>query len=98
LAEKLPNLPIYQFPNLPGRLCCPGLPNHHHLDLPWILQVILDLFGDLFGQAEGCQIVNFVGIDQHPHFAAGLDGIGLGDAREGIADILKGLDALNLGL
>ena len=87
----------YALRALPGQFGGPGLADYAHLDLPRILQVFLDLSGDVLGQPDGGQVIHIFGLDDDANLAAGLDGVGLQDTAERVADIFQGLDAANIG-
>src|SRR5712692_11923812 len=68
--------------SLAGKIHRAGLADHHDLDLAGILQLPLDLAGDLLGELARPAVVDGVRRDHHPHLASRLDGEDLLDARE----------------
>src|SRR5690606_16134169 len=67
-----------------GRLACvldaAQLADERHADFTGILHLAFDFPGDVAGQLGADLVVDELGIDDDPHFAAGLDGVGLADA------------------
>ena len=51
---------------------CTGLPNHDHLDLPGVLELILDLACDLVRQQRRSLVVDLRRLDDHADLAARL--------------------------
>ena len=51
---------------------CPRLPDHGHLDLARVLELVLDLPRDLVRQERGAVVVDLGGLDDHPDLATGL--------------------------
>ena len=58
---------------------------------------LFDLLGDVTGQAGGGQVVDVLGLYNNAHFASGLDGKGLRHTIEGLRELFKGTDALDVG-
>src|SRR4051794_5942919 len=69
-------------PSLPGKLNRPGLPDHRDLDLPGVLELVLDPAGDVLRQPDRLLVRDLFALDHDPDLAAGLQGEGLGDAGE----------------
>src|SRR3954452_16623332 len=53
------------------------LPDHRHLDLPGVLELLLDLAGDLVGEEHGAVVIERARLDHHADLAAGLHGVDL---------------------
>src|SRR4051794_23085009 len=58
----------------------PGLPDHGHLDLAGVLELLLDLAGDLVAEQDRAVVVERAGDDHHADLAARLHGVDLVDA------------------
>src|SRR4051794_28153458 len=68
-----------------------------HLDLARILELLLDLAGDLVRQEDGAVVVERARLDHHADLAAGLHGIDLVDAvvaRRDLLEVAQPLDVL----
>src|SRR5439155_13708018 len=74
------------------------LADHGHADLSRVLQLLLDAPGDLARQVVRPGVVHPRVLDHDADLAAGLDGVGLLDPREGGGDALQGLQALDVDL
>src|ERR1700759_2343173 len=48
----------------------PALADHRHLDLPGVLEMVLDLAGDLVREEHGAVVVDLVRLDEHADLAA----------------------------
>src|SRR5919112_23445 len=83
---------------LPGELNGPRLPDHCHLDLPGIFQLVLDPPGDILRQPDGFFVGNPVALDHDADFAAGLQRERLGHPFERIGDALEFLEPLDVRL
>src|SRR5215218_3026142 len=83
---------------LPGELNGPRLPDHCHLDLPWIFQLVLDAPRDVLGQPDCFLVGDPVALHHDPDFATGLERERLRDAFERIGDPFKLLEPLDVGL
>src|SRR5690606_30677124 len=77
-----PAPPQRRSPRLPGVVHGPRLPDHHDLDLARILHLVLNAAGDVPGQRVGLVVADAVRLDDDPHLAPGVDGIGLLDPVE----------------
>ena len=73
---------------LAGDLGGPGLPDDGDPHLTGVGQFLFDLLGDLPGQHVRLEVVDHVGLDHHPQFAAGLHGEDLLHAALGAGDRL----------
>src|SRR5262245_32731281 len=87
-----------RFTKLPGVLHGPGLPNHGDLDLPGVLELRLDLLGDVAGEPERLVVGEARRFDDDPELPPRLDGEGLLDSLEPVGDVLELLQALDVGL
>src|SRR6476661_989226 len=58
----------------------PRLPDHRHLDLARVLELLLDLAGDLVAEQDRAVVVERARHDHHADLAAGLHGVDLVDA------------------
>src|SRR2546427_8712883 len=67
---------------LAGKIHRAGLADHHDLDLAGVLQLPLDLPGDLLGQLARLAVVDGGRRDDDAHLAARLDGEHLLDTGE----------------
>src|SRR6185295_7502177 len=85
-------------PALPGKIHRPCLPNDNHPDLPGILQLALDLSGDLLGELLRSGVVDRVGRHHHTHLAPRLDGEDLLDALELRRNLFELGEPLHVGL
>src|SRR4249920_539882 len=74
------------------------LAHDRDLDLPGVLQLLLDLFGDVPRHHLGGEVVDVLGLDHHADLATGLHRVDLLDARVARADLLEALEALDVGL
>src|SRR5690242_568306 len=60
-----------------GDLGGAGLPDHGHLDLTGVGQLVLELLGDVAGEDLRRDVVDLVGLDHHAYVAAGLHRVDL---------------------
>src|SRR5918993_2033002 len=74
------------------------LPDHGDLDLPWILQLVLDPFGDVPRQPNRRFVRDLFALDDDADFAAGLECKGLRDPVERIGNPFELFEALHVGL
>src|SRR6185437_2881366 len=74
---------------LPGVLHRPGLADDRDLDLAWILELLLDLAGDLVGQQRGRVVVDGPRGHHDPDLASRLHGVDLVDAVVAGGDLLE---------
>src|SRR5918992_1302373 len=81
-----------------GVLDAADLANHGDLDLPRVLELLLDPLGHVAGQDLGGDVVDVLGLDHDPDLAAGLHGEDLVDTRVAAGDLLETLQALDVGL
>src|SRR5579875_3805213 len=81
---------------LPGIVNGARLAYHTDLDLAGVVKALLDLVGDLAGQAIGAVLIDLIGLDDDPHLAPSLNGKGLLDAGERVGDALQGFEALEI--
>src|SRR5262245_4967422 len=75
-----------------------GLPHHGDLDLARVLELLLDLLGDVARHDLRRQVVHVLRLDHHPDLAAGLHRVDLLHARVARADLLQALEPLDVGL
>src|SRR5664280_3070539 len=75
-----------------------GLADDGHLDLARVGQRLLDLLDDVAGEPGRRQVVDLLGPDEDPDFAAGLDGERPVDAGEAARDRLQVLEPLEVEL
>src|SRR5690606_32073166 len=76
----------------------PELPDHRDLDLTGVLQVVLELAGDLTGEVASLEVGDVARVDQHTDLASGLQGELLFDSRELECDPLETLQPLDVCL
>src|SRR5919198_5256659 len=74
------------------------LPHHGDLDLSGVLELLLDLLGDVARHDLRGQVVHVLRLDHHPDLAAGLHRVDLLHARVARADLLQALEPLDVGL
>src|SRR5690606_13952422 len=74
------------------------LPDHDDLDLPRILELLLEPPRDGLGQPGHPGVVDQLGLDDDAHLAARLDREAALDAREALRDLLQLLEALHVRL
>ena len=67
----------------------PHLPDDRDLDLAGIIELVLDLRGDVLGDQRGPVVGDLAGVDHDPDLAAGLEGEGLGHAVEALGQRLE---------
>src|SRR3954464_11665055 len=73
------------------------LPDHGHLDLARVLELLLDLARDLVREQDGAVVVEGAGHHHHADLAAGLHRVDLVDAvvaRRDLLEIAQALDVL----
>src|SRR2546427_3925427 len=83
---------------LAGKIHRAGLADHHDLDLAGVLQLPLDLRGDLLGQLARLAVVDGGRRDDDAPLATRLDGEHLLDAGEPARELLELGEALDVGL
>src|SRR5215213_10322650 len=81
-----------------GVLDAADLADHGDLDLPGVLELLLDPLGHVAGQDLGGDVVDVLGLDHDPDLAAGLHGEHLVDPGVAAGDLLEALQALDVGL
>src|SRR3954453_10965515 len=69
---------------LPGELNGARLPDHRHLDLARVFELVLDASRDVFREPDSLLVGNPFAFDDDADFASGLE-------REGLRDALKGV-------
>src|SRR5919204_1800271 len=74
----------------------PGLADHGHLDLAGVLELLLDLAGDLAGEGRGVVVVDRPRGHDHADLAAGLHRVHLVDAFVARGDVLELAQALDV--
>src|SRR4030042_4982458 len=90
--------PMKRKPSLSGIFHGPHLADDGDLDLPRIIELVLALLGDVLGH-QSCPVIgDLLALDDNPDLPAGLEGEGLGDAVEGVGDLLELLPPLDVGL
>src|SRR3989454_4577728 len=75
--------------SLAGKIHRAGLADHHHLDLAGVLQLALDLAGDLLGQLARLAVVDRVRGHHHAHLPTRLNREHLFHAGELARDLLQ---------
>src|SRR6476469_9250979 len=70
-------------------LNCAGFADNIHLNGARVLHSALDLGGDVTRQLNRTEVVNALGLNHHPYFAASTDGIDFFDALEPKRDVFK---------
>src|SRR5712691_11959883 len=75
-----------------------ALPDHRHLDLAGVLELVLDLASDLVRQKDSRVVVDVGGPDDHPDLAAGLQRVDLVDTRLRGGELLQCLEPLDVVL
>src|SRR5579875_1337833 len=81
-----------------GDVACARLADHRHLDLAGIGHLLLDLARDIPGEQPRLLVGNRARIDDDAHLPACLDGEGLLDPAERVADPFEVLEALGVAL
>src|SRR5260221_6289044 len=81
-----------------GKVYRTRLADHHDLDLPGILQVTLDLAGDLLGEGVRLDVIDRVRRDDHADFASRLNRKHLFDSRELSCDLFDRGEPLHVRL
>src|SRR5215203_7521728 len=74
----------------------PRLPDDGHLDLTRVLELLLDLAGDLVGEQHRPVVIERAGLDHHADLAAGLHGVDLVHAVVAGGDLLEVAEALDV--
>src|SRR5215211_5611666 len=74
----------------------PRLPDDRDLDLAGVLELLLDLAGDLVGEQDGAVVVERARLDHHADLAAGLHGVDLVHAVVAGRDVLEVAQALDV--
>src|SRR3954451_3645352 len=74
------------------------LPNDGDLDLAGVLELLLDLAGDLVAEQHRAVVVERAGHDHHADLAAGLHRVDLVDAVVAGGGLLEGSQALDVFL
>src|SRR5215208_7513310 len=74
----------------------PRLPDDRDLDLAGVLELLLDLAGDLVGEQDGAIVVERARQHHHADLAAGLHGVDLVDAVVAGGDVLEVAEALDV--
>src|ERR671918_1143026 len=87
-----------RLPPLPRELRRARLPDHRDLDLPGVLELLLDLLRDVTRDRLRLEVVDVLRRHQHADLAAGLHREDLLDALVRRADLLQPLQALDVGL
>src|SRR5215203_6978210 len=72
------------------------LPDHGDLDLAGVLELLLDLAGDLVRQQDGAVVVEIARQHHHADLAAGLHRVDLVDAVVARGDLLQVAQALDV--
>src|SRR3954467_4675807 len=72
------------------------LPDHGHLDLARIFELLLDLARDLVREQDGAVVVEGAGLHHHADLAARLHGVDLVDAVVARGDVLEVAQALDV--
>ena len=75
-----------------------GLADHGHLDLAGVVELLLDLAGDLVRHEDGVVIADLLRLHDHPDLAAGLQSVDALDARLLGGQLLEGLESLDVRL
>src|SRR6266550_3180496 len=83
---------------LAGNAYRPGLPNHDHLDLPWVLELAFDLARNLVGHPGRRGVIDSLRRHDDAHLAARLDREHLFDALELRGELLEIAEPLDVGL
>src|SRR6478752_5030231 len=73
-----------------------GLPDHRHLDLTGVLELLLDLAGDLVREQDGAVVVEGAGVEHDADLAARLHRVDLVDAVVAGGDLLEVSQALDV--
>src|SRR5690606_37488911 len=76
----------------------PGFADDYDFDLARVLNLLLDLLDDVLHQEVGLAIVDLIRLDHDADFPAGLDGVGLFHAFEGIRYLFQGAETLDVRL
>src|SRR5215831_4175098 len=73
-----------------------GLPDHGHLDLAGVLELILDLARDLVREQDGTVVVDLLRLDDHADLAARLERVDLLHPVVPRGDLLERLEPLDV--
>src|SRR5882724_4063565 len=84
--------------SLAGKIHRAGLADHHHLDLSGVLELALDLAGDLLGEHARLPVVDRVRGHHHAYLSPRLDRKHFFYARELARDLLQLGESLDVGL
>src|SRR5438552_8034262 len=76
----------------------PTLPDHRHLDLARVLELVFDLAGDLVREQDRLVVVDLLRLHDPPDLATGLERVDLLDAAVVAGQLLEGLEALDVVL
>jgi hypothetical protein len=85
-------------PSLSGIFHSPHFADDRDLDLTRIIELVLDLLGDVLGHQGSALVGDLLAFDDDSDLPARLKGEGLGDALKGMGDLLELLQPLNVGL
>src|SRR3954449_4304012 len=92
-----PKVVTWNFMALSSVVRRPRLPDDRDLDLPGVLELLLDLARDLVREQHGAVVVEGTGHHHHADLAAGLHGVDLVDAvvpRRDLLEVAQALDVL----
>src|SRR4051794_7008885 len=76
----------------------PALPDHRHLDLTGVLELLLHVARDPVREQRRLVVVDLLGLDDHADLAAGLHRVDLLDALVALGDLLELAQALRVVL
>src|SRR6185312_12739063 len=91
-----PNVVTWNFMALSSVVGGPRLPDDGDLDLPGVLELLLDLASDLVREQHGAVVVERARNHHHADLAAGLHGVDLVDAVVAGGDLLEVAQALDV--
>src|SRR5215213_5103236 len=91
-----PKVVTWNLMTLPSVVRRPRLADHRHLDLPGILELLLDLAGDLVREEHRAVVVQRPRLDHHADLAPGLHGVDLVHAVVARGDLLQVAQALDV--
>src|SRR5664279_4743311 len=85
-------------PGLLGDVDGAALADDRHADLPRVVELVLDVPGDLACEQRGGVVVDLARLDHHADLTSGLHGEALLHALLALGDVLERLEALDVVL
>src|SRR5262245_13318599 len=87
-----------QFWSLPGVIHYAHLADYRHLDLPWILEFVLNLAGNVARQAERLLVAHLIAFYHDSKFASRLKRVTLGNSLKRVGQILQFFQPFHVSL